>query len=173
MFKIGTTDELPTIPSNLSYDMKNFITICLRKDPSHRPTSAELLLHPLVCTIEKPMKFAYGCDITMPRSPNHLHVKESTFQGSQPVSPMNRDVFPGGRQQVEDLCEPKDDQLGLVVQLEPHGGRAGIALNMSPNLVDVPIFHKINDIRVRDDPILLPEIIGLNSSPANILFLNT
>lgn len=184
MFKVGTTDELPIIPSDVSDDMKDFITICLRKNPSHRPTSAELLYHPLVYTIEKPMPFSYGYDAytTMLRSPNYLHMKESTFQGSQSVSPINQDVLsnetiytnlPRQGKQVEDLREQKDDQSVFVGQLESHGGRDDLKLNMTPNLIDVPsYFPKINDIQVRDDPIVLPEIIGFNSSPANIL-LNT
>ncbi|PKA55005.1 Mitogen-activated protein kinase kinase kinase YODA [Apostasia shenzhenica] len=48
MFKIGNSKELPTIPDLLSEEGKDFIKQCLQRDPSRRPTAAELLQHPFV-----------------------------------------------------------------------------------------------------------------------------
>ncbi|CAD5175832.1 unnamed protein product [Musa acuminata subsp. malaccensis] len=48
MFKIGNSKELPTIPDHLSDDGKDFIRRCLQREPSKRPTAAELLQHPFV-----------------------------------------------------------------------------------------------------------------------------
>lgn len=48
MFKIGNSKELPEIPDHLSEDGKNFIRLCLQRNPLHRPTAAQLLEHPFV-----------------------------------------------------------------------------------------------------------------------------
>lgn len=58
MFKIGNSKELPKIPEHLSDDGKDFIRCCLQREPSNRPTSAELLQHPFVknaASLEKSM----------------------------------------------------------------------------------------------------------------------
>lgn len=48
VFKIGNSKELPPIPDHLSEHCKDFIMKCLQRDPSHRPTSVELLQHPFI-----------------------------------------------------------------------------------------------------------------------------
>lgn len=51
MFKIGNSKELPSIPEHLSDDGKDFILQCLQRNPSRRPTAAQLLEHPFVKNI--------------------------------------------------------------------------------------------------------------------------
>ncbi|CAL9030149.1 unnamed protein product [Prunus brigantina] len=48
MFKIGNSKELPGIPDHLSDDGKDFIRLCLQRNPLNRPTAAQLLEHPFV-----------------------------------------------------------------------------------------------------------------------------
>lgn len=48
MFKIGNSKELPAIPDHLSEDGKNFVRLCLQRNPLDRPTAAMLLEHPFV-----------------------------------------------------------------------------------------------------------------------------
>ncbi|KAK4492756.1 hypothetical protein RD792_000075 [Penstemon davidsonii] len=48
MFKIGNSKELPTIPEHLSDEGKEFVRLCLQRNPLHRPTAAQLLEHSFV-----------------------------------------------------------------------------------------------------------------------------
>ncbi|KAL9237322.1 hypothetical protein vseg_011885 [Gypsophila vaccaria] len=48
MFKIGNSKELPTIPDHLSEEGKDFVKLCLRRNPLDRPSAAELLEHQFV-----------------------------------------------------------------------------------------------------------------------------
>lgn len=48
MFKIGNSKELPEIPNHLSEEGKDFVRQCLQRNPSYRPTAAQLLEHPFV-----------------------------------------------------------------------------------------------------------------------------
>lgn len=58
MFKIGNSKELPVIPEHLSDDGKDFVRLCLQRNPHHRPTAAQLLDHPFVkyaAPLERPI----------------------------------------------------------------------------------------------------------------------
>lgn len=58
MFKIGNSKELPTIPDHLSEEGKDFVRLCLQRNPLHRPTAAQLLDHIFVRNagpLEKPI----------------------------------------------------------------------------------------------------------------------
>lgn len=48
IFKIGNSRDIPEIPDHLSNDAKNFVLLCLQRDPSARPSAADLLDHPFV-----------------------------------------------------------------------------------------------------------------------------
>ncbi|KAF8377105.1 hypothetical protein HHK36_030478 [Tetracentron sinense] len=48
IFKIGNSKDIPEIPDHLSNDAKNFVMLCLQRDPSARPTAAQLLDHPFI-----------------------------------------------------------------------------------------------------------------------------
>jgi mitogen-activated protein kinase kinase kinase 3 len=48
IFKIGNSKDMPEIPEHLSNDAKNFIMLCLQRDPSARPTAQKLLEHPFI-----------------------------------------------------------------------------------------------------------------------------
>ncbi|ESW09718.1 hypothetical protein PHAVU_009G150500 [Phaseolus vulgaris] len=48
IFKIGNSRDMPEIPDHLSSEAKNFIQLCLQRDPSARPTAQRLLEHPFI-----------------------------------------------------------------------------------------------------------------------------
>jgi serine/threonine protein kinase len=48
MFKIGNSRELPTIPDHLSEEGKDFVRLCLQREPLDRPSADQLLDHPFV-----------------------------------------------------------------------------------------------------------------------------
>lgn len=48
IFKIGNSKDMPEIPDHLSNDAKNFIRLCLQRNPTVRPTAAQLLEHPFL-----------------------------------------------------------------------------------------------------------------------------
>ncbi|XP_021726676.1 mitogen-activated protein kinase kinase kinase YODA-like [Chenopodium quinoa] len=58
MFKIGNSKELPAIPDHLSDEGKDFVKLCLQRDPQQRRTAAQLLEHPFVkntAPLERPI----------------------------------------------------------------------------------------------------------------------
>ena len=65
MFKIGNSKELPLIPDNMSEEGKDFVRLCLQRNPLHRPTAAQLLEHPFVknaAPLERPILSADPLD---------------------------------------------------------------------------------------------------------------
>ncbi|GMI89538.1 hypothetical protein HRI_002623100 [Hibiscus trionum] len=59
IFKIANGKGFPEIPNNLSKDARNFIELCLQRDPITRPTALQLLQHPFIQdqSLVEPTKF--------------------------------------------------------------------------------------------------------------------
>lgn len=45
IFKIGNSKDMPEIPNHLSNEAKDFIKLCLHRDPALRPSAMQLLDH--------------------------------------------------------------------------------------------------------------------------------
>lgn len=52
ILEIGTQPVTPTVPDELSEDVKDFIQRCLKRDPNERPSAEELLEHKLIKKFE-------------------------------------------------------------------------------------------------------------------------
>lgn len=81
MFKIGNSKELPVIPEHLSDDGKDFVRLCLQRNPHHRPTAAQLLEHPFVkhaAPVERPILISEPSDTT-PGVTNGVKILVHTF----------------------------------------------------------------------------------------------
>jgi len=48
MFKIVNTKDIPEIPESFSKEGKDFLSLCLKRDPAQRPSATQLLGHPFV-----------------------------------------------------------------------------------------------------------------------------
>ncbi|CAL4968834.1 unnamed protein product [Urochloa decumbens] len=48
MFKIVNTKAIPEIPDSFSKEGKDFLSLCLQRDPAQRPSATQLLGHPFV-----------------------------------------------------------------------------------------------------------------------------
>ncbi|CAO2039213.1 unnamed protein product [Urochloa humidicola] len=48
MFKIVNTKAIPEIPESFSKEGKDFLNLCLKRDPAQRPSATQLLGHPFV-----------------------------------------------------------------------------------------------------------------------------
>ncbi|KAG2659055.1 hypothetical protein PVAP13_1KG336600 [Panicum virgatum] len=48
MFKIVNTKDIPEIPESFSKEGKDFLSLCLKRDPAQRPSATLLLGHPFV-----------------------------------------------------------------------------------------------------------------------------
>uniref|UniRef100_A0A0D3HJD9 Protein kinase domain-containing protein n=1 Tax=Oryza barthii TaxID=65489 RepID=A0A0D3HJD9_9ORYZ len=60
IFKIGNSKDIPDIPDHLSFEAKNFLKLCLQRDPAARPTAAQLMEHPFVKDLVANRSFRSG-----------------------------------------------------------------------------------------------------------------
>lgn len=85
MFKIGNRKELPTIPDYLSDEGKDFVRLCLQRDPKHRATASQLLEHPFVKSLSLYPQMLVSASSVHPAAPNAIK-SEVLFYSSQIVS---------------------------------------------------------------------------------------
>jgi len=103
MYHIACTDAVPEPPDGLSAEGKDFLTQCLRRDPSRRPDVTKLLLHPFVSTIPNASLRATSATLlhAFPQRPSTGHGRPATSLRSESawagaLSPALGTRLPGG-----------------------------------------------------------------------------
>ncbi|XP_024358117.1 mitogen-activated protein kinase kinase kinase YODA isoform X2 [Physcomitrium patens] len=89
MFKIGNSKELPVIPNTLSRTGREFVRLCLQRDPAQRPTAAQLLEHPFVQDVPRicrPDDTVAGTDLLPNTIPAIRPVNVTSHKGQRPVT---------------------------------------------------------------------------------------
>ncbi|GAB2226150.1 hypothetical protein Droror1_Dr00021943 [Drosera rotundifolia] len=85
IFKIGNSKDLPEIPDFLSNEAKTFLKLCLQRDPSARPSAAELLSHPFVSD---------QATIRIPQLNPLVEELPHSFDGGRHHQPIHLDINP-------------------------------------------------------------------------------
>lgn len=88
IFKIASSQELPTIPEHLFPDATEFILLCLQRDPTARPSAEDLLEHSFCASrdAEAAPALAYAFDMTPPGSIDPEPVPASSVAESPKVA---------------------------------------------------------------------------------------
>ncbi|CAN6812625.1 unnamed protein product [Brassica oleracea] len=88
IFKIGNSKDMPEIPDHLSNDAKNFIRLCLQRNPTVRPTAAQLLEHPFL-RVHSPRVANTSMHKDVPPRPydgsSSMPTREPPYSGRHPV----------------------------------------------------------------------------------------
>ncbi|KAG7595123.1 Protein kinase domain [Arabidopsis thaliana x Arabidopsis arenosa] len=106
IFKIGNSKDTPEIPDHLSNDAKNFIRLCLQRNPTVRPTASQLLEHPFLRNTTRVASTSLPKD-TSPRSHDgsfSLPTRESypgrLSHDNYPRQPLSRTIKSPSRENV-------------------------------------------------------------------------
>jgi serine/threonine protein kinase len=89
LYHIGNTDSIPQIPDSLSASGKDFLLMCLSRDPSKRPSAQELLEHPWIQNVPsspRSPRYPGHNDSSRPSTPIRSNSPASTPSASPPVS---------------------------------------------------------------------------------------
>ncbi|XP_065012160.1 mitogen-activated protein kinase kinase kinase 3-like [Musa acuminata AAA Group] len=93
IFKIGNSKDIPEFPDYFSSEGKEFLKLCLQRDPSARPSSAQLMDHPFVRdqAIIKAAKLNLIKDVAYSTSDASHPMKQSTmeFSSNRSTSPLH------------------------------------------------------------------------------------
>ncbi|KAE9464849.1 hypothetical protein C3L33_03237, partial [Rhododendron williamsianum] len=166
MFKIGNSKDLPSIPDDLPDDGKDFVRLCLQRNPLNRPTAAKLLEHSFVknaAPLERPI---IGPELSdppagVPTAGKSLGfgIKPKPPQSPYISSPSYHDIFRGvnsGSQIFRELLPSESDtcgkQFGRPNHGEPYDGQSVLADRVSQQLL-------------RDNPKLSPSLDLSSCSP--------
>ncbi|XP_047315771.1 mitogen-activated protein kinase kinase kinase 3-like [Impatiens glandulifera] len=111
IFKIGNSKDIPEIPDHLSNDAKNFINLCLQRDPAARPSAMKLLDHPFLRDQGSP-RFSSGSS----NFSREVHFPSSSDGSRSPVRPTREprssrysDWDNATRQNVSFLPSPREN----------------------------------------------------------------
>ncbi|XP_074570986.1 LOW QUALITY PROTEIN: mitogen-activated protein kinase kinase kinase 3-like [Curcuma longa] len=147
IFKIGNSKDLPEIPDHFSPEGKDFLKLCLQRDPSARPLAAQLMHHPFVqdqATIKAPKLNSvedvlhYNTDVGQ-ISGNRSTCPSSALHLASPLTSKNSRDLPSMRMNMSLPVSPCSSPLRQFKQANrscmpspPHPGFSAGASNNSP-----------------------------------------
>lgn len=117
MFKIGNSKELPAIPDHLSEEGKSFVRLCLQRNPTNRPTAAQLLEHPFVKNAAPfvrldPGSKAMETEVALPSSASCIKTSNSTQHPAHSRHPSSVEAdHSTSRSRIQSTHQSSSDQF--------------------------------------------------------------
>lgn len=130
IFKIGNSKDIPDIPDHLSFEAKNFLKLCLQRDPAARPTAAQLMEHPFVKDLVANRSFRSG--MTRDTFPTSFDGKGAMVQTSnRSLSPLRDPDLTMRNLQVPTSAIPSISTRRISA-INPSNVRMNMSLPVSP-----------------------------------------
>ena len=113
LFKVGTTDVLPEIPSHLSDEAKDFLHCCFKRDPNSRPSARDLLNHPFISKKVENIRISQGLSIDdLPPMNNNNNSHNNNENNSKNLLD---DFYRGGNDDDSILWNSENDSINSVI----------------------------------------------------------
>ncbi|CAA7013299.1 unnamed protein product [Microthlaspi erraticum] len=104
IFKIGNSKDIPEIPDHLSNDAKNFIRLCLQRNPTVRPTAAQLLEHPFLRV--------HSTRVANTSTPKEASTR--SYDGSGSTLPTREPLYPGRHPVFHPIKSPRENARAIT-----------------------------------------------------------
>lgn len=88
LYHIGSTESYPIVPNHLTDEAKQFVKLCLTRDPKNRPSATQLLKHSFIADLEQYTKSVINDDDTSSNQKTdklNSNSKSSNSSTAQPI----------------------------------------------------------------------------------------
>ncbi|XP_015697591.2 mitogen-activated protein kinase kinase kinase 3-like [Oryza brachyantha] len=165
IFKIGNSKDIPDIPDHLSLEAKNFLKLCLQRDPAARPTAAKLMEHPFVKDLVANRSFRSGMSKDL--SPTSFDRKGGMVQTSnRSLSPLRDPDLTMRNLQVPTSAIPSISTRRISA-INPSNVRMNMSLPVSPCSSPLRQYRQLNRSCMPSPPHPAYSAGAANYSPIN------